>query len=163
MDIGEKEAVRLSKNQILDHSKADAIRKKSRAIRSYKPGRGVAKGHRMGSVALQDRSQGLSSPIALPRRSCPTSGDSLRRYSQSRCESPRPFYWCILNASNEQESRMCLALRRIFAEMTRGVFNFPVGCATFADKQCAARKLESVLVPQSISEQCGHSQSGDAI
>jgi hypothetical protein len=88
---------------------------------------------------------------------------SLRRYSQSRCESPRPFYWCILNASNEQESRMCLALRRIFAEMTRGVFNFPVGCATFADKQCTARKLESVLVPQSINEQRGHSQSGDAI
>jgi len=75
MDIGEKEAVRLSKNQILDHSKADATREKSRAIRSYRPGRGVAKGHRMGSVALQDRSQGLSSSIVLPRRSCPTSGD----------------------------------------------------------------------------------------
>jgi hypothetical protein len=41
-------------------------------------------------------------------------------------------------------------------------FQFPVGSTEFADqKKCTVRKPESALVPQSVSEHYGHSQSGD--
>jgi|SRR5271170_2717067 len=38
------------------------------------------------------------------------------------------------------ENLECVVLRRMFAEMTRGVFNFPVDCTTFVDKQCTGEE-----------------------